>query len=111
MMRFTLVDQGISQSLISETDYANTKLALLIAVKKTEPALEFGKHLIDELFTDDSDQLISVAGVIVRPEDFSPLAAAEKKNGSDKPEKSARRSGVSEIGCARREGGREAERK
>ncbi len=82
-----LVEQGISQSLVSETDYADTKLALLIALKKNEPALTYGKHLIDELFTDDSDQMLAVAGVIVRPDDFSPLAAAEKKNGSDKPEK------------------------
>ena len=72
-----LLDLAISKNPGLEAEWALSKLWTLILLKETDKAVEFGQHVINEVHPDDPQQLLIVAGLIVRPEEFAPFGFGE----------------------------------
>ncbi|MDB5385242.1 MAG: resA 8 [Planctomycetaceae bacterium] len=104
-----LVEKAITANPSLETEWAVAKFWTLILLKQNEEAATYGNHIVDELFSDLPEQLIMIAGLVVRPDEHAPFGGelvngktdgtnaksksteAIKADAKDKPNKDAQR--------------------
>lgn len=81
-----IIDKGLAANPDLESEWAIAKFWTLVLLKQTEQAVTYGNHLVDELFQEEPAQLLLIAGLIVRADEYAPFGMEsenEKETGGE----------------------------
>jgi thiol-disulfide isomerase/thioredoxin len=78
-----LLEKALTTDPDLELNWGIAKFWCQMLLHQTDAAIKYGNHIVDEVYQEDPVQLILIAGLIVRPEEFAPFGGPHDKAGAD----------------------------